>query len=70
MVSHLCKIANVIRSGYYEWLENIKSSTIREEPDYQEYLLLKSIYDTKKEENRLSRVLHGYLRFTGNTYES
>lgn len=48
MVSHLCKMAEVSRSGYYEWLENTEKHAICEEKDYQDYLLLKSIYDANK----------------------
>lgn len=38
-------MAEVSRSGYYDWLENTESHAIREEQDFQDYLLLKSIYD-------------------------
>ena len=48
MVSHLCEMAEVSRSGYYEWLENTETHAIREEQDYQDYLLLKCIYDANK----------------------
>ena len=36
------------RSGYYAWLEQVEHHAIREEQDYQDYLLLKSIYDTHR----------------------
>lgn len=45
MTRHLCELAGVSRSGYYKWLRNSEKQTIREEQDYQDYLLLKSIYD-------------------------
>lgn len=48
MVSHLCEMTDVSRSGYYEWLENTERHAIREEQDYQDYLLLKCIYDANK----------------------
>jgi putative transposase len=45
MTSYLCKLIGVSRSGYYKWLQNSEKQEIREEQDYQDYLLLKSIYD-------------------------
>ena len=41
----LCRTAGISRSGYYAWLEKVEQHAIREEQDYQDYLLLKSIYD-------------------------
>jgi transposase InsO family protein len=41
-------MTDVSRSGYYDWLENIESHAIREEQDYQDYVLLKCIYDANK----------------------
>lgn len=41
----LCRTAGVSRSGYYAWLKKVEQHAIREEQDYQDYLLLKSIYD-------------------------
>ena len=46
--AHLCKVAKVSRSGYYSWLEKSEAHAIREENDYQDYLLLKCIYDAFK----------------------
>ncbi|HSP23441.1 MAG TPA: IS3 family transposase, partial [Planococcus sp. (in: firmicutes)] len=40
--------AGVSRSGYYTWLEKVEQHAIREEQDYQDYLLLKSIYDAHR----------------------
>jgi putative transposase len=48
MISYLCKLTGVSRSGYYKWLQNNEKQAIREEQDYQDYLLLKSIYDNAK----------------------
>jgi putative transposase len=48
MTSYLCKLTGVSRSGYYKWLQNSEKNMIREEQDYQDYLLLKSIYDKAK----------------------
>lgn len=45
MTSYLCEQAVVSRSGYYKWLQNIEMHCIREEQDFQDYLLLKSLYD-------------------------
>lgn len=48
MTRYLCKIANVSPSGYYKWLQNSEKQALREEADYQDYLLLKDIYDASK----------------------
>ena len=48
MTSYLCELTGVSRSGYYKWLQNSEKKMIREEQDYQDYLLLKSIYDKAK----------------------
>ena len=48
LVGTLCRTANVSRSGYYAWLEKVEQHAIREEQDYQDYLLLKSIYDAHR----------------------
>ena len=45
---HLCQVAKVTRSGYYAWLKKAEIYAIREEDDYQDYLLLKCIYDAFK----------------------
>ncbi len=45
---HLCQIAKVTRSGYYNWLKNTEIYAIREENDYEDYLLLKCVYDAYK----------------------
>lgn len=46
--AHLCRVAKVHRSGYYAWLEKSESHAIREENDYQDYSLLKCVYDANK----------------------
>lgn len=48
MTRYLCQVANVSPSGYYKWLQNSEKDALREESDYQDYCLLKSIYDHKK----------------------
>ncbi|MBD8028715.1 IS3 family transposase, partial [Ureibacillus sp. Re31] len=45
MTRYLCKIANVSPSGYYKWLQNNGKQVLRDEADYQDYLLLKDIYE-------------------------
>lgn len=45
MTNYLCQLTGVSRSGYYKWLQNSEKRAIREEQDYQDYLILKSIYD-------------------------
>ena len=46
--AHLCKVVKVHRGGYYAWLQKAGIHAIREENDYQDYLLLKCIYDAFK----------------------
>jgi putative transposase len=48
MTSYLCNLTGVSKSGYYEWLKNSEKHSIREEQDYQDYLLLRCIYDAFK----------------------
>ncbi|MFK8795822.1 IS3 family transposase [Planococcus plakortidis] len=48
LVETLCRTAGVGRSGYYAWLEQVEHHAIREEQDYQDYLLFKSIYDAHR----------------------
>lgn len=48
LTSHLCKVANVHRNGYYAWLKKNEIHAIREENDYQDYLLLRCVYDAFK----------------------
>jgi len=55
MTSYLCELTEVSRSGYYKWLRNSEKQAIREEKDYRDYLLLKSIYDASKEKIASSR---------------
>lgn len=52
MTRYLCQVANVSPSGYYKWLRNAEKDALREESDYQDYLLLKSInrYMIKRKE--------------------
>ncbi|MEK4627268.1 IS3 family transposase [Solibacillus sp. FSL R7-0682] len=48
MTRYLCEVANVSSSGYYKWRQNMEKHSLREEADYQDYLLLKVIYDEAK----------------------
>ncbi len=48
LVGALCRTAKVSRSGYYAWLEKVEQHAIREEQDYEDYRLLKSIYDAHR----------------------
>ncbi|WP_155767450.1 IS3 family transposase [Sporosarcina ureilytica] len=48
MTRYLCALTGVSRSGYYAWLQNSEKHAIREEQDYQDYLLLRCIYDAFK----------------------
>ena len=69
MTRHLCQVANVSPSGYYKWLQNKEKHALREEADYQDYILLKSIYDRSERENWLSWILYGTGRCAGHTDE-
>ncbi|MGY3190286.1 uncharacterized protein YbcC (UPF0753/DUF2309 family) [Lysinibacillus sp. TE18511] len=48
MTGYLCEITGVNRSGYYAWIKNTEKCEIREEQDYDDYLLLRYIYDAFK----------------------
>lgn len=48
LTRYLCQVAKVSPSGYYKWLQNTKKHALREEADFQDYILLKSIYDQAK----------------------
>ena len=49
MVSYLCKIAGVSRTGYYAWsdAEDLRSS--REAQDWQDYVRIKTVFNAKKQ---------------------
>ncbi|MFZ0077100.1 MAG: IS3 family transposase, partial [Exiguobacterium undae] len=47
-MTDLCMLAEVSRSGYYAWLARTDSVSLREERDYADYLLLKSVHDRHK----------------------
>ncbi|MGE7917306.1 IS3 family transposase [Lysinibacillus xylanilyticus] len=48
MTRYLCEITGVSRSGYYAWIKNTEKRAIREDQDYEDYLLLRCIYDAFK----------------------
>ncbi len=45
---YLCELTGVSRSGCYAWLQNSEKHAIRDEQDYQDYLLIRCIYDAFK----------------------
>lgn len=47
-VSNLCEDAGVSRSGYYRWLSRIPGRLRREETDYEQYLLVKDVFQRKQ----------------------
>ena len=47
MVSYLCKHAGVSRSGYYAWSYAFEKRALREERDWEDYLLIKTVFDSK-----------------------
>lgn len=48
MTAYLCTLTEVSRSGYYAWLKQSDSRSVKEESDFLDYLLLKEIYDAKR----------------------
>jgi putative transposase len=48
MVKFLCKKAEVSRSGYYAWVKAESMRSEREENDWNDYELIKEIFDKKK----------------------
>jgi len=48
MTRYLCEIIGVSRSGYYAWIKNTEKHAIREDQDYENYLLLGCIYEVFK----------------------
>lgn len=48
MVSELCKLAEVSRSGYYGWLDSEEARAEREEQDRKDYQLIRKVYENKK----------------------
>ncbi|MEH7746855.1 IS3 family transposase [Neobacillus drentensis] len=49
MVTYLCNAAGVSRSGYYAWLKAESLRNARQESDWKDYILIKEIFDKKKE---------------------
>jgi putative transposase len=49
MVTYLCKIADVSRSGYYAWCEAKDLRSSREEQDWQDYLMIEIVFNAKKQ---------------------
>ena len=48
MVSELCKLAEVSRSGDYGWLDSEEARAEREEQDRKDYQLIRKVYESKK----------------------
>ena len=49
MVSYLCDLAGVSKSGYYEWLSATGDRQEREEQDEQDIILIKKIFNKKNQ---------------------
>jgi putative transposase len=49
MVTYLCKMAGVSRSGYYAWLKAESGRTAKQESDWIDYELIKEIFYKKKQ---------------------
>lgn len=60
-VAYLCRVAEVRRQGYYEWLIRRESRDLRAEADYEDALLLIEIQERKKGKAGY-RTLHMILR--------
>lgn len=48
LVSYLCKVSGVSRSGFYAWLQSEETRQAREESDSQEIQLIKEIFNIHK----------------------
>ena len=48
MTRYLCELTGVSRSGYYAWVKNTEMHAIRDERDYEDYLLVRCVYDSFK----------------------
>lgn len=48
MTRYLCELTGVSRSGYYAWVKNAEKHAIRDERDYEDYLLVRCVYDSFK----------------------
>ena len=48
MTRYLCELTGVSRSGYYAWVKNAEKHAIRDECDYEDYLLVRCVYDSFK----------------------
>ena len=46
-VSMLCEIANVSRSGYYNWVASEKNRTLKEEQDRKDFEIILIAYNYK-----------------------
>lgn len=50
-ITDLCKIANVSRSGYYNWVTSESMRTRREKRDHESYLMVSEIFYKKKQKS-------------------
>ncbi|WP_370569985.1 hypothetical protein [Sporosarcina sp. resist] len=48
MISEFCRIAEVSRAGYYDWLKAADKRILLEESDYMDYELTLKIFEAKK----------------------
>lgn len=48
MTRYLCELTGVSRSGYYVWVKNTGMHAIRDERDYEDFLLVRCVYDSFK----------------------
>lgn len=48
MITYLCMLGEVSRSGYYAWKKNETNRSIRQISDEADIVLIKKIYDTEK----------------------
>ena len=49
MVSYLCELADVSKSGYYEWLKAAGHRQKRKEQDEKDIILIKEIFNKKNQ---------------------
>lgn len=44
MTAHLCKLANVSKSGYYKWINNTDNRYLAEKKDEQDFALIEKVF--------------------------
>lgn len=56
LVSYLCEIAGVSRSGYYAWLSARSNRDKRCQKDWKDYELIKKVFDRSAKKQEPSKL--------------